>query len=397
MKKFFLFVVLFTLSFGTLAQVGMQKPIAKKVLPKKSVVTNNPNTENEGIFATIITAKGNIVLKLEFQKTPITVANFVSLAEGTNKQVKTELKGKLFYNNLKFHRVIKDFMIQGGDPLGSGAGDPGYKFKDEITDLVHDKPGILSMANSGPNSNGSQFFITHKETSWLNGVHTVFGKVVSGQNIVDLIAQDDVISAVLISRKGAAAKAFDASKIFNDYFLNKDKEEQTAKAKAAAAAQASKDAYLAKYGNVVSAKLASLKALKDIAKTTESGLQYVLVSSNGKKPINDATVYVHYSGFLEDGSLFQSSIEDVSKTFGTFDQKQADQNGYAPFPFKAGSKTGLIPGFLEGLNMMAIGDKMTMFIPSKIGYGNRAMGNAIPANSNLIFEVELMETVPVKK
>ena len=397
MKKIFLFVTLLVLALNTFAQAGKKKTIIKKKTVAKTAAAPKAGIINDGLFANIVTSKGVILIMLEPLKTPVTVANFVSLAEGTNTAVKSELKGKKFYNGLKFHRVIKDFMIQGGDPLGTGSGDPGYKFKDEFTNLVHDKPGILSMANSGPATNGSQFFITHKATPWLNGKHTIFGRVITGQNVVDAIAQDDVIKTITIIRKGAAAKAFDATKIFAAYFGNKDKDESAAKAKALADAAAAKAEYMSKYGFAVNAKVLELKTLKAIATKTESGLEYVLTKKNGVKPADDASVFVHYSGFLEDGTLFQSSHEDVSKTFGKFDQQQAAQNGYAPFPFKAGSKTGLIPGFLEGINLMAIGDKITMFIPAKLGYGDRAMGNTIPANSNLIFEVELLDAMPVKK
>ena len=185
---------------------------------------------NDGIYAEIETNKGKIVVKLEYQKTPVTVANFISLAEGKNTFVKPELKGKPYYDGLKFHRVIKDFMVQGGDPEGSGSGGPGYKFKDEITDLSHSKGGILSMANAGPETNGSQFFITHRETPWLDGKHTVFGEVVEGMNVVNAIEQNDVIKKVTIIRKGAAAKLFNAEKTFSDYVQNqqKEKEEQAA-------------------------------------------------------------------------------------------------------------------------------------------------------------------------
>ena len=171
----------------------------------------------DGIFATMETNKGTIVLELEYQKTPITVANFISLAEGTNSAIDPKYKGKKFFDGLKFHRVIADFMVQGGDPLGNGSGDPGYKFKDEITELKHDKGGILSMANSGPATNGSQFFITHKATPWLDGKHTVYGHVVEGMDVVNAIVQDDVITKVTISRNGAMAKKFDAATVFSTY------------------------------------------------------------------------------------------------------------------------------------------------------------------------------------
>ncbi|MGG7034300.1 MAG: peptidylprolyl isomerase [Flavobacterium sp.] len=362
------------------------------------------SSANEGLFAEMQTSKGKIVLSLEFQKTPITVANFVALAEGTNPYVKEDMKGKPFYNGLKFHRVIKDFMIQGGDPLGNGTGDPGYKFKDEFTDLKHDKGGILSMANSGPGTNGSQFFITHKETSWLDGKHTVFGHVVSGMEVVNAIAQDDVILKVSIVRNGAAAKNFDAVKTFSSYYASKaedDKkiaalEAERAKQQQQEAALAQK-AYKEKYGTVIAQKLVDLNKTRTKATKTESGLEYVITSANGKKPTDGTKVFIHYSGYLEDGSLFASSHEEVNKTYGKYDANTAAQNGYQPFPFEYGSKGGLIPGFLEGLNKMSFGDKATFFIPSKLGYGERGAGTVIPPNSNIIFEVELLEALPAKK
>ena len=150
----------------------------------------NMSQEKNTIFASIETNKGVIKTELFFEKTPITVANFISLSDGTNKNVNDEYKSKKYYNGLTFHRVISDFMIQGGCPQGNGVGGPGYQFDDEINpNLRHDKPGILSMANSGPGTNGSQFFITHTSTPWLDGKHTVFGAVLEGQSVVDAIAK----------------------------------------------------------------------------------------------------------------------------------------------------------------------------------------------------------------
>ena len=182
----------------------------------------------DGLFAEIETSKGTVIVKLDYKKTPQTVANFVTLAEGTNEFVTKEFRGKPYFDGLKFHRVIsimngddEDFMIQTGDPLGNGSGDAGYKFNDEITDLKHDEPGVLSMANSGPNSNSSQFFITLAPTKWLDGLHTAFGKVVGdGMTVVKKIIQDDYIKKIKIIRNGAAVKKFDAIKVFSDSFRN---------------------------------------------------------------------------------------------------------------------------------------------------------------------------------
>ena len=207
------------LAFLFLGIISVQAQKLKKGLPaKKPAISQMASPKTiEGIFANIVTNKGTIVVQLEFQKTPVTVANFISLAEGKNTFVTNEkLKGKPFYDGLKFHRVIKDFMIQGGDPAGNGSGGPGYSFKDEFTDLKHNKGGILSMANSGPATNGSQFFITHKDTPWLDGVHTVFGQVTQGMNVVNKIEQNDVITKVTITRKGALAAIFNAFKVFSD-------------------------------------------------------------------------------------------------------------------------------------------------------------------------------------
>lgn len=365
--------------------------------------------EQKGIFAQINTTKGTIVLELDFKKTPITVANFISLAEGKNTQVKEALKGKPYYDGLKFHRVIPNFMIQGGCPDGNGSGDPGYKFVDEFTDLTHDGAGILSMANSGPGTNGSQFFITHNETPWLDGKHTVFGRVISGQDVVNAIAQNDVINSVVIVRNGKEAKKFKAEKVFKAYFENKEandkiqleKNEATKKAIAEIAAEKQKkQAELeeekrknieAQLVTIKADKVASLQALKATATKSPSGLQYVITKKgDGKKPTEGTDVFIHYAGYFEDGSLFDSSYETISKLYGKFDQNRADQNGYAPFPFKYGNKGGLIPGFLEGVHLMSYGDKMTLFIPSNLGYGESGAGGVIPPNANLIFELELI-------
>lgn len=406
------FKILIVAFFGIL-QIQAQNA-KKPVMTKKSIApatktasATKPTTIKpaipEGIFATISTNKGDITVALDYQKAPVTVANFISLAEGKNTYVTDEkLKGKPFYNGLKFHRVIKDFMIQGGDPTGTGAGSTGYAFKDEITDMKFDKGGILAMANSGPATNGSQFFITHKDTPWLNGKHTIFGHVTQGMNVVNNIAQDDVISKITITRKGSVANKFDAPKIFSSYYENKaeDAKKQALidaenRKKEAAIEAEKKKAYLEKYATVIAAKNAYLAEVKKTATTTASGLTYKITQKgSGVKPADGTTFYFHYAGYFEDGTLFDSSYEDVSKTYGKYDENRAAQNGYQAFPFEAGRNTGMIPGFLEGLNLMGYGDKAVLFIPANLAYGERGAGGVIPPNTTLIFELELFEKQP---
>jgi peptidyl-prolyl cis-trans isomerase A (cyclophilin A) len=334
----------------------------------------------DGLLAEIETTKGKIVLQLEYEKTPVTVANFVSLAEGNNPMVAEKFKGKRFYDGLKFHRVIADFMIQGGDPNGNGSGDPGYKFKDEITALKHTGPGILSMANSGPATNGSQFFITHKETAWLDGKHTVFGHVVTGQDVVNAIAQDDLINKVTIVRRGNAAKAFDAPKIFENYFAEKANEEKR-KAEADRARN--------------EAKMQYLNSIRKEATVLPNGTAYKIThKAEGVRPANGTTVYIHYAGYLENGSLFDSSLEEVNKEYGKLDAARAAQKAYRPFPYELGKQEGLIRGFIDGLEQMKPGDKAVVFIPAENGYGARGAGNVIPPNSNIIFEIQMLDKMP---
>ena len=165
---------------------------------------------NDGLYAEMNTSKGKIILQLEFEKTPLTVGNFVGLAEGTKDfDTSSRTPGQPYYDGLTFHRVIPDFMIQGGCPDGVGSGGPGYEFEDEIdASLKHDGPGILSMANAGPGTNGSQFFITHCATAHLDGKHTVFGRVIEGQDVVDAIEKDDIIETVKVIRQGSPAEEF---------------------------------------------------------------------------------------------------------------------------------------------------------------------------------------------
>ncbi|WP_281336115.1 peptidylprolyl isomerase [Flavobacterium eburneipallidum] len=340
------------------------------------------NNLPDGLYAKIETSKGDIIVQLDYEKTPVTVANFVTLAEGKNEYVThEELKNKPFYDGLKFHRVIPQFMIQGGDPLGTGSGDTGYKFKDEITDRVFDKAGLLAMANSGPGTNSSQFFITHLETPWLDGKHTIFGHVVqNGMETVNRIVQNDDIKTITIIRNGEAAKKFDAVKVFQDYFAA---EAEIQKNKAANEAAAN-----AKYKVIYEQKAASLKALKTKTTKTSTGLQYIVTQKgSGKKPTSGQDIYIHYTGFLEDGTLFDTSLEEMAKNFGKLNPDRVAQGGYQPMLFQE----GLIPGFIEGVKKLNIGDKATLFIPSNLAYGEAGAGRVIPPNANIIFEIELLE------
>lgn len=189
------------LTLATAAFITSCTPIYKKMNVDKETY----ESLKDGLYANLQTSKGNMLVKFEDEKSPITVANFVGLAEGKIEN-KAKKKGEPYYDGTVFHRVIKDFMIQGGDPKGTGMGDPGYKFDDEKNDLKHKGKGILSMANSGPNTNGSQFFITHVATPWLDGRHTVFGEVIKGENVVDSIAsvktgaQDKPLTPVVLEK-----------------------------------------------------------------------------------------------------------------------------------------------------------------------------------------------------
>lgn len=343
--------------------------------------TNTPPQDvklGDGMYAEIETNKGKIVVQLEYKKTPLTVANFVTLAEGKNDMVTTkDLKGKPYYNGIKFHRVIKDFMIQTGDPNGDGSGGPGYKFADEITDLKHDKAGILSMANAGKGTNGSQFFITHKATPHLDGLHTVFGSTVQGADIINLIEQGDEIKTIKIIRIGKEAKKFDAPKVFREYY-EKAATEQKKKEETLAKTKADKIAYFA--------------MIKAAATKTPSGLMYKIIEKGkGAKPADGTEVLVAYSGYLDNGFLFDSSNPEIAKAFNNYIPQKDSAGYYIPIPFTMGTKSGMIPGFIEGLEQMGMGDKIVVFIPGHLGYGER--GNprgGIPGNAELIFELEML-------
>jgi len=305
----------------------------------------------DGLYAKFNTSKGSILVALEYKKTPGTVGNFVALAEG-NLENSAKSQGTPYYNGLKFHRVIPDFMIQGGCPLGSGTGNPGYKFDDEFhPDLKHDAPGVLSMANAGPGTNGSQFFITHIETPWLDNNHTVFGKVQEGQDVVDAIAQGDTIDTLEIVRVGADAENFNAVEAFRTFEGSREK-------------------------RLAEEKAASKAALDKIAvgfESTDSGLRYQIIQKGtGVKAEKGKTVSVHYKGQLADGTVFDSSYK---------------RNQPIDFPLGMGN---VIAGWDEGIALLKVGDKARFVIPSQLGYGSQGAGGVIPPDATLIFDVELM-------
>ncbi len=332
---------------------------------------------DDGIYVLFNTNKGDILAELYYQKTPMTVANFVGLAEG---EIENEAKseGEPFYNGLKFHRVIKDFMIQGGDPAGNGSGGPGYKFPDEIDpSLTHDTAGILSMANAGPGTNGSQFFITHKETPWLDGKHTVFGKVVQGMDVVNQIEQGDVMETVSIVRQGKAAKEFDAAARFTE-----------ARADAEAAAAQKREQEMKAREEMMAKQKEQVAELTKEMEGTESGMFYeVLKKGNGPKPEAGQTVKMHYAGYLLDGTLFDTSIKELAQENGKYDQRREP---YAPFEVQVGPQARVIEGWKQALSMMQVGDKYKILLPPNLAYGERGAGGVIPPNAWLIFEMEMV-------
>ncbi len=349
----------------------------------------------DGLFADIETTKGHIVVKLNYKEVPTTVANFVTLAEGKNNFVKVEYKGKPFYNGTIFHRVIDGFMIQGGDPTGTGMGDPGYRFEDEfVPSLKHSKKGILSMANSGPNTNGSQFFITQVPTPHLDGRHTVFGETVKGEEVIDAIAkaprngqdrpnEDMKIKNITIVANGKDAEKFDAVKVFDSYFKSvaereKEKEERVKRASA-------------KF-------LEEIKVQEPQAKVLPSGVKiFTINNGEGKQPKQTEFAMVNYAGYLRNGALFDSNIKEVEESYGKYQAMREQQNGYQPIPFPYTPSAQLIPGFKEALLTMKVGDKIRVFIPATLGYGEAGAGDVIPPNSDLIFDIEITGTMAAPK
>ena len=312
------------------------------------------NNLKDGIYALIDTDKGEILIELEYKRCPMTVCNFIGLAEGS---LNMDHPGVPFYDGLKFHRVIKDFMIQGGCPKGDGTGGPGYRFPDEFhPELKHDGPGVLSMANAGPGTNGSQFFITHVATPWLDGKHSVFGHVIEGQDVVNSIAQNDKIKSIKIIRKGDDAEKFEVS---GEAFAELCDKSAEKRANELAEARKKIEVELDnRYPN---------------AERTNTGLRYI-ITKNGTgtaSPKYGQAVTVHYQGSLLNGKIFDSSLIR-----------------HEPATFRIGQ---VIEGWNEALQTMKKGEKRTLIIPPELGYGEYGYPGVIPPDSFLIFDVELLD------
>jgi len=341
----------------------------------------------DGIYAEFVTNKGTFIAKLYNKDTPITVANFVSLAEGTNQMVDTVYKGKKFFNGLVFHRVIKDFMIQGGDPNGDGTGNPGYSFPDEFADsLQFDRKGLLAMANSGPATNGSQFFITLKETPWLNNKHTIFGEIVKGQEIVDSIGVVETtkpgdkpvnpitINEVHIIKKGNA----NIASFTNE--MEKLEKEKLAKEE--------------KFAEKAKEQAAEFAKIEGKADSLPSGLKiYIEEKGNGVKPKEGDQIYMNYEGYFSDGSLFDTNKLEAAEAFEKVDERRKAADQYGPTISAYGMEARLVPGLKEGLMLLKVGDKATLFIPSYLGYGEHGYPPAIPGDTDLVLKVEVVGIV----
>ena len=351
---------------------------------------------DDGIYAEIITDKGIMVAELYAEDAPATVANFVALAEGNHPIADSIYTGKPFYNGLTFHRILKDFMIQGGDPQGNGRGNAGHRFHDEFSEnRKHDALGILSMANGGPSTNSSQFFITHKPTPWLDGRHTVWGKVRIGYEVIDEIAGVEMkypdvapqdpkagipadslfIKEVNIIRKGGTAKAFNAPKVFEEQLAEEEKKKEEAEK----ARQALLEPIRAHY-----------EAQKADVETLESGLQiHWQNKGDGEKPKLGDKVLVDYAVYFTSGELLDTSMQSAAEAGGKFDQARAQANAYVPYPMDYSPDAQLIAGVKEGLQLMRVGDKATLFIPYHLAYGERGRPGGVPPRADLIFEMEV--------
>ena len=354
----------------------------------------------DGLYAEIITNQGTMVIDLAYKEAPITVANFVSLAEGTNTMVDSAYKGKKYYNGLQFHRIIDEFMIQGGDPLGTGSGGPGYKFTNEITELKHDTIGTISMANSGPNTNGSQFFITEKATPFLDGGYNVFGYLKLGEDVLHTLAEVEttkpgdkpvnpvIMEEVNIIRKGSDAKNFDAPKVFEEHFAIAEKEEKERLEKMEAD-RLKMEETIASASKETKTKL---DEYTEKAKTLPSGLKvYYLKKGDGPKPKQGDFVKMSYEGYYTDGRLFDSSKKEVVERYGMpIDPRREEAGMYGPMRMEISPEAQMIAGFKEAAAMMRVGDEIFFYMPSHLAYGERGR-NPIPPNTDLTFIMEMTD------
>lgn len=374
----------------------------------------------DGLYAEIITSKGTMVARLTFDKTPLTVANFVALAEGVHPMVDSAFVGKKYYNGLIFHRVMDKFMIQGGDPTGTGSGHPGYKFGSEFDKtLKHDKPGILSMANSGGlNTNGSQFFIMEVPYPSLDFIdaqgnlkncdqprvscHSVFGELVLGLEIQDSISnvkvgpgnrpeQDVVIEEVNIIRQGYDARNFDAVTVWETELPKLEEKKKQREEEARVKAQEAQEALREKAEVSKQAFIKENENLKGRVVNFPTGLVMIYThESNGAKPSSQDKVLINCSGYFEDGQLFYTTVKEVAIAKNEFDENQDKAGAYKPFPMIYNESASLVPGFREAMLNMNVGDKTRVFIPSFLGYGERGRAPRIPPNTNLVFDLEIV-------
>ncbi|MEL0643524.1 peptidylprolyl isomerase [Olleya sp. Ti.3.14] len=367
----------------------------------------------DGLYAEFVTNKGTMVAKLFYDKVPVMVANFVGLAEGTHPKLDDSLKGKPFYNGVTFHRVMDKFMIQGGDPTGTGTGSAGYKFFSEFdTDLSHDKAGILSMANSGGlDTNGSQFFITEIPKQNLDAFyadgslkncgaprvscHSVFGELVKGIEVQDTISnvkvtpgsnkpiEDIVIQQLNIIRKGKDAKAFDAAKVFTEQepLLPQKLKDLEVKAQEILKEKAKEAANNFKKANA---------DIPGEVKEFPTGLVMIIEANpNGVTPKPSDQVLIDCTGLFEDGRFFFSTIESDAKKYDQYNEDAAKQGAYQPFAMPYNESATLVPGFREAMLNMNVGDKARIFVPGYLGYGASGRG-PVPPNANLIFDLEIV-------
>lgn len=374
----------------------------------------------DGIYAEIVTNNDTMVAKLFYDKVPLTVSNFIALAEGTHPMVNEKFKGKKFYNGLTFHRIMNNFMIQGGDPEGSGMGGPGYKFGSEFDiTLKHDKPGILSMANSGGlNTNGSQFFITDAPTPWLDGYdangdlkdctqpkvgcHSVFGEIVVGLDAADTISnlpvgqgnkpnEDVIIKEINIIRVGYEARKFDAAKTWETELPLLEEKRVKAEEDAKKEAEDAKKASEVIFNEAAAELVLTLNDYKSKTTTSDTGLMtYVITKGTGEKVKQGDNVMVWYEGYFADGKLFDSNRQDVEEKFGKLNPQKVERGMYSPMPMLVSPDAQIVAGFKEGVANLSVGEKIYIYLPSHLAYGEAGRGNIQP-NTDLSFIIEMVE------